>query len=213
MMAVATQSQHPFRVRGFTLLEVMIVLLLMGLAASYVVFNAVGTEPADELEEQVRRIQVVTDMASDYAVMNQKQMGIRFEPDEGTYYFVFLNEENEWQRLEDNDIYAERQLPEPFYFTLNLDDLPWEQDSLMADREIFDEDFALGDAQTDIGNEEDKRLPPPQVLIMPSGDITPFVLTFHYEPGFGSDLPVYYQLKNEDLPPLELAGPLEQVPQ
>ena len=48
---------------------------------------------------------------------------------------------------------------------------------------------------------------------MPSGDITPFVLTFHYEPGFGSDLPVYYQLKNEDLPPLELAGPLEQVPQ
>jgi len=213
MVQAAFHCRNIRQQQGFTLLEVMIVLLLMGLAATYVVFNVVGTDPVDELETQARRLQVVTDMASDYAVMNQQQMGIRFEPDAGIYYFVFLDEQNEWQRLEDNNVYAERQLPEPFFLSLNLDNLPWNQDSLLYDREIFDEDFSLQDTQTQIGSEEDAPLPPPQVLIMSSGEITPFVLTFHYEPGFGSDVPAYFQLKNEALPPLELTGPLEQIPQ
>ena len=64
------------RQRGFTLLEVMLVLLLMGLAAGYVIFNAFSTDPSEQLEREARRLQVVIDMASDYAVLNQQQLGI-----------------------------------------------------------------------------------------------------------------------------------------
>lgn len=198
---------------GFTLLEVMLVLLLMGLAVGYVVFNAFGSTPAEELERHARRLQVVTDMAADYAVMNQQQLGIRFEPEANEYYFVYLDDDDRWQRLTGSKAYAAQTLPEPFFFSLNLDDLPWDQDQLLLDREVFDENFSLDDSQTNIGDEQARQLPPPQVLIMSSGEITPFVLTFHYEPRFGGDAPAYYQLTNQDVPPLALTGPLPQVPQ
>ena len=50
---------------GFTLLEVMLVLLLMGLAAGYVMFNAFGASKSDLLKSQAQRLQVIVDMASD----------------------------------------------------------------------------------------------------------------------------------------------------
>ena len=65
--------------RGFTLLEVMLVLLLMGLAAGYVMFNAFGASQSDLLKAQAKRVQVIVDMASDFAVLNQQQLGLRIE--------------------------------------------------------------------------------------------------------------------------------------
>ena len=90
---------------GFTLLEVMLVLLLMGLAAGYVMFNAFGASKADLLKSQAQRLQVLVDMASDYAVLNQQQLGIRIEQKDNEYYFVFLDENDEWQRIEGEKYY------------------------------------------------------------------------------------------------------------
>ena len=75
---------------GFTLLEVMLVLLLMGLAAGYVMFNAFGASKSDLLKSQAQRLQVIVDMASDFAVLNQQQLGVRFEADKNEYYFVYI---------------------------------------------------------------------------------------------------------------------------
>lgn len=186
---------------------------IMGLAAGYVVLNFFGVDQGEQLKKEGQRLQVLIDMASDYAVLNQKQMGIRFEPLEQAYYFVFLNEDDRWEKISDEKLYAEHTLDEPFRFELNLDDLPWDMDDQLFDRDIFDENFSLDDANTEIGNEEEKKLPPPQVLIMSSGEITPFTLTLSYEPDFSTDDPVYFQLQNQDVPPLLLDGPLEQPPE
>lgn len=202
----------PQTARGFTLLEVMLVLLLMGLAAGYVVFNAFGASQSDLLKAQAKRMQVIIDMASDFAVLNQQQLGLRLEEADNEYYFVYLDDEDEWQRLEGEDIYQPHTLPETFTLTLNLDDLPWETENQLFDREIFDETLSVSEEGVEIGNEEDKPLPPPQVLIMSSGEITPFSLTFGYEPGFGSEDPAYFTLQNKDMPPLELTGPLPEPP-
>jgi len=195
--------------KGFTLIEVMLVLLLMGIAAGYVVFNAFGASKSDLLKSQAQRLQVIVDMASDFAVLNQQQLGIRVEQEDNAYFFVYLDEDNEWQRLEGEKIYDTYTLPEPFTFTLNLDDLPWDTEDRLFDRDIFDENLSVSSDGVDIGNDEEKRLPPPQILIMSSGDITPFTLTFNYEGDF-DDEPVYFTLLNKELPPLALEGPLEQ---
>ncbi|RDV24921.1 type II secretion system protein GspH [Alteromonas aestuariivivens] len=187
----------------------MLVLLLMGLAAGYVVFNAFGVSQVDQLEQQARRLQVIVDMASDYAVLNQRELGLRFEEKDNSYFFVYLDEDDKWQRVED-ELYQAQTLPEPFTFTLNLDDLPWEEEEQLFDRELFDENLSVSEDAVEIGNEEDKPIPPPQVLIMSSGEITPFQLIFNYEPGFGDDDPAYFVLSNQDMPPLALEGPLEQ---
>ena len=68
------RSRYHQKQRGFTLLEVMLVLLLMGLAAGYVMFNAFGASKSDLLKSQAQRMQVLVDMASDYAVLNQQQL-------------------------------------------------------------------------------------------------------------------------------------------
>lgn len=162
----APSQQHS---HGFTLLEVMLVLLLMGLTAGYVVFNAFGSSQSDQLKQEVKRMQVLTDMASDYAVMNQQQLGIRIEPRDGIYYFVFLDDDDRWQRLDAEKVYQEHQLPEPFFMSLNLDDLPWNQDQQLFDRDVFDEQFSLDDADIEVGDDAQKRLPPPQIMIMSSG--------------------------------------------
>ena len=192
---------------GFTLLEVMLVLLLIGLAAGFVMFNAFGASKSDLLKSQAQRLQVIVDMASDFAVLNQQQLGIRFEQQKNEYYFVYLDDEDEWQRIEE-DIYSTYTLPEPFTYELNLDDLPWDVEDRLFDRELFDENLSVSDAGVEIGNEEEKKLPPPQILIMSSGEITPFVLSFNYEGDDGEE-PVYYSLQNQELPPLSLEGPLE----
>lgn len=192
---------------GFTLLEVMLVLLLIGLAAGFVMFNAFGASKSDLLKSQAQRLQVIVDMASDFAVLNQQQLGVRFEQQKNEYYFVYLDDEDEWQRIEE-DIYSTYTLPEPFTYELNLDDLPWDVEDRLFDRELFDENLSVSDAGVEIGNEEEKKLPPPQILIMSSGEITPFVLSFNYEGDDGEE-PVYYSLQNRELPPLSLEGPLE----
>ncbi|MCW8109047.1 type II secretion system minor pseudopilin GspH [Alteromonas ponticola] len=194
--------------RGFTLLEVLLVLLLIGLASSYVVFNVFSSSETDRLKQEAARLQVLIDMASDFAVLNQQELGLRIEEKDNFYQFMRLDEDDRWQVIEE-DIYQKRTLPEPFTFQLNLDDLPWLEEDRLFDRELFDEELSVSDEGVNIGNEEDKPLPPPQVLIMSSGEVTPFTLTFNYEPGFGSETPAYFVLMNEDIPPLTLAGPLE----
>lgn len=194
---------------GFTLLEVMLVLLLIGLSAGYVIFNAFGASQSDLLKDQAQRMQVIVDMASDYAVLNQQQLGIRIEEDDNAYYFVYLDENDKWQRVEDENIYATHTLPEQFSMSLNLDDLPWDVEDRLFDRELFDENLSVSEDGVEIGNEEEEQLPPPQILIMSSGEITPFTLSFNYE-GERGEMPVYFSLQNQDLPPLALEGPLER---
>jgi len=194
--------------KGFTLLEMLLVLFLIGMAVSFVLFNAFSVSQSDRLKEQARRLQVVVDMASDYAVLNQVEVGIRFEPEDNEYFFMLLDEENEWQVLED-DLYSRQTLPESFSFELSLDSLPWEEAVRLFDRELFDETLSVSEDSVDIGSEEDKKLPPPQVLIMSSGELTPFSLMMAYEPEFGEELPVYFFLNNKDVPPLELKGPYD----
>ena len=74
--------------RGFTLLEVMLVLVIMGLLAGTVVFNISGQSGQDRLKKQVQRFQVVFSMASDYAVLNQQQLGLRIDSDKNQYSFM-----------------------------------------------------------------------------------------------------------------------------
>ncbi|WP_394222270.1 type II secretion system minor pseudopilin GspH [Alteromonas gracilis] len=203
------RSNTPNKQHGFTLIEIMVVLLLIGLAAGYVMFNAFGSNHVDLLKSQAQRVQVLVDMASDFAVLNQRQLGIRFEHETNEYYFVYLDDEDKWQRLEDEKMYATHTVPEPFTFELKLDDLPWDVEDRLFDRDLFDEQLSVSDEGVEIGNDEDKRLPPPQVLIMSSGEITPFTLSFNYEGDF-DDEPVYFSVQNQELPPLLLEGPLER---
>lgn len=202
----------PHKVHGFTLIEVMVVLAIMGIAASVVIFSSFGVSEAEKLETQANRFQVIIDMASDFAVLNQQELGVRIEPKDNEYYFMLLDEDQNWQLLDAVEIFKTYQLPEPFTMELELEDLPWiEEDNLFSDG-IFDETLSFDEDRVEIGvDEEEKKLPPPQIFLLSSGDITPFSLALIYEPEYGSDRPVYYRLNAIDAAPIEKLGPLETL--
>ncbi|WP_088331190.1 type II secretion system minor pseudopilin GspH [Lacimicrobium sp. SS2-24] len=198
---------------GFTLLEVMLVLLLMGLIAGTISFTSLSTSKETELKEQAQRFQVVVGMVSDYAVLNQQEIGLRIDTEEtqaNGYYFVTLDDEQQWQRFEPEKLFRPVELQETFFLQLQLENLPWQQEDSLFDNRLFDESLSVSEENVDIG-EEEEALPPPQVLILSSGEITPFSLTFGFEPGFSDDAPVYFQVNAEDMPPLTLSEPLNSL--
>lgn len=194
---------------GFTLLEVMLVITLMGLFVSFVVVNMGGTSQAQQLEKQARRFQVIVDMASHMAILNQRQLGLRIEDEKQSYHFMYLDDDQRWQILANDKVFEETELKEPFTMELVLDGLPWESEENLFDQELFDEELSISDEGVEIGNEEEKKLPPPQILIFSSGEITPFSLIFKYEPDFGDDPVTYYKVNGIDETPLVLEGPLD----
>jgi len=199
------------RQTGFTLLEVMLVITLMGLFVSFVVVNMGGTDQAQQLEKQARRFQVIVDMASDVAILNQRQLGLRIEDEKQSYHFMYLDDNQKWQLLANDKVFEETELKEPFTMELVLDGLPWESEDNLFDQELFDEELSISDEGVEIGNEEEKLLPPPQILIFSSGEITPFSLVFKYEPDFGDDPITYFRVNGVDETPLVLEGPLDSL--
>tara|TARA_R110002153_G_scaffold68547_7_gene182007 strand:- start:15513 stop:16139 length:627 start_codon:yes stop_codon:yes gene_type:complete len=194
---------------GFTLIEVMVVLLIMGLATGTVMLSYTGESGQDLLKKQTQRLQVVFNMASDYSVLNQRQLGLRVEDKNRSYYFMYLDEDEEWQKLELDKTFAEHQLPESFNLELSLTDLPWETEDSLFSSEVFDEGLSVSDDRVEIGKEEDKKLDPPQVFIFSSGEITPFSITLAYEPEFSNEQPSYFRVNGQDSIPLTTEGPLD----
>jgi general secretion pathway protein H len=178
------------------------VIAVMGLIVSVVSYNVIGKDPADEVEQETRKLQVLFDMASDYAVLNQRQLGLRIDDKEMTYEFVALNDEQKWRPVEGQAIFALRELPEFVALELILDDLPWQNEDSLFDTKVFDESLSVSDEGVEIGNEEDIEPPPPQILLLSSGEITPFELRLIYDEPFAQTVPFFFTLQGEDVPPL-----------
>jgi general secretion pathway protein H len=122
---------------------------------------------------------------------------------------MYLDEEQEWQKLELDNTFAEHTLPEMFSLELYLTGLPWETEGNLFSSGVFDEELSVSNEGVQIGTEEDKKLDPPQIFIFSSGEITPFSITLAFEPDFGNELPTYFRVNGQDSTPLTTEGPLD----
>ncbi|MGD2112886.1 MAG: type II secretion system minor pseudopilin GspH, partial [Gammaproteobacteria bacterium] len=140
------------RAAGFTLLELMVVMVLIGIIFSFAVLSMRGDDVAELMQEEARRLQTLLVLANDEAIIRGEEIGVRFE-DNG-YEFLVLALDG-WQ-APDDDLLKPHTLPADI--TLQLE---------------------LGNEQAlDTDAEEPGEEPPPQVLILSSGEMTPFTLIF-----------------------------------
>ena len=187
-------------------MEVILVMALIGLIVSTVSYTAFSSNVQKDIEKQVQRLQVVFNMASDYAVINQLEMGLRIDEQKQSYEFVKLDEDEKWVPIEDVKHFALQNMPEGVALELSLEGLPWQEDDSLFDAGVFDEELSVSSESVDIGKEEDKLPPPPQVFILSSGEITPFELSIKYRSVDQDDF--YYVLQGVDTVPLLFDGPL-----
>lgn len=86
------------RSAGFTLIELMVVLVVVGLLISLVGVSIGGGGERRELEEMTRSLYLRMQAASEEAVMTNREIGLRFEED--GYGFVQLDRDQaQWARL------------------------------------------------------------------------------------------------------------------
>jgi len=145
------------RNKGFTLVEILIVLVIMAVVISMTVLTVSSTARDSQLDEESRRIEGLVGLLHDRALFEGRDFGLRIEPT--AYEFVVYDtRRNRWMMMDQEREYRHRQLPKGITFQLELD-------SQLVVIKPIDRTLATDD------------LPGPQVAIAASGEGTPFRLT------------------------------------
>lgn len=93
------------RQHGFTLLELLVVLVIAGITLGIVSFNAMPS-PQQALQNEAQRIALLLQLARDEAIVRDRP--IAFEVDAEGYRFL-QREEKIWQPLQADDLLRPRQ--------------------------------------------------------------------------------------------------------
>ncbi|WP_375752158.1 type II secretion system minor pseudopilin GspH [Vibrio sp. HN007] len=182
---------------GFTLLEIMLVLVLLSLGAAAVVINLPDSEE-DIAKEEARRFYHRLQLLNEEAILNGKDFGIRFEESAGRYRFLELTQDG-WQ-LSESKYFTERKLEDGGKFEFTLGSNAWNNnDSLFDGTTLFDDEMF---AELE---KEKKQQKPPQVFVLSSGEITPFSLGFGFDDK--KDIEQKWRVKTLESGVIELLAP------
>ena len=137
---------------GFTLLEMMVVLVLIGILTGFALLS-VGPEPAgDQVQSQGERLAALLRYHREAAMLRIENRGLMLN-EEG--YTLLRWDGKEWIEVSDTQASAGGRLPEGLRMDLSVDDLP---------AALKPEKSEQGDAL-------------PQVWLLSSGEMLPFRLT------------------------------------
>ena len=198
------------KTKGFTLLEVLVVIALIGLIVSVVQFNFSGKRPEDTLKKESYQFAALFESAANYGLLNNIELGLYI--DENSYRFLGYDGVR-WSALPEQEWLASQKLPEGVIFKLVLDDLPIEE-PLLFDSSVFkvkEEEYLSFNAIEQAKKAKKEKLLLPQVYILSGGDITPFSLTFYFteEASRYDDLSeLAYRVTGIYSIPLTVAGPV-----
>jgi len=189
---------------GFTLIEVMLVVLVMGLVAGYALYTVDNSAPQNKVERSAKKLAALTQLTLDKAVLSGRDFGIAFSDD--SYHFVELIEQR-WQPAMD-PILSEQSL-EYIDMSLSVEGFEW-----LPDLESFASNDIFSEREVDRDLDEQEKPHIPQLLILSSGELTPFVLNFRIAQAVSAGLTERQQqyqieVKGNSLGLLEVAVPDE----
>ncbi|SEH04626.1 type II secretion system minor pseudopilin GspH [Candidatus Venteria ishoeyi] len=157
------------QVAGFTLLEVLVVMVLIGVILGLAALSTNLGGHQKILETEAKRLQQLLQLATEEAILNSRTLGVQFKTN--GYRFLRL-EDQTWQAVDgttstgDNvgnikQVFRPRQLPEGFELQIEIEGVYTELDSYTqtgVDEMPMDEGGNL-----------------PQILLLPDGETTPFI--------------------------------------
>jgi general secretion pathway protein H len=146
------------RSKGFTLVEILVVVVIMAVVISLAVLSIGVTGRDAQLDEESRRIEGLLGLLHERALLEGRDFGLRIEP--SAYEFVVYEATRDrWLRMDQDHEFRHRELPKGVDFELQLDS----QTVVLK--------------PVDRNMKSDQLSPSPQVAIAASGEGTPFRLT------------------------------------
>ena len=146
--------------RGFTLIEIMMVVVIIGIITATVIINFTGKSRDTELEKEAERLNALFGYVREQAELQTRDYGFRVN--EQNYSFVVFDiMAGQWRPAEEDDALREREFPEGLVPRVIV-----EGRSIVLDvkkRETDVKDFS------------------PQVLIFSNGDLSSFEVSLQRE--------------------------------
>jgi general secretion pathway protein H len=166
------------RCAGFTLIEMMVVIFIIGIVASFATLT-VGQSQTRILQDEMKRLQSLLTLGSDEAVLQTEEFAL--EVYRNGYRFMHLEQAQqqwEWQPVQGNAIFRARCFPDGVELAAEIEGTPavlerldCAAESAKADQEkVKEESSATNKSSTP----EDL---PPRIFLLSSGEMTPFELT------------------------------------
>ena len=146
---------------GFTLIELMVVILLVGLVATFAVINLGGDSARERQQREARRLHARMDLAREEAVLQARALGIRFG--DRAYQFLELRSDR-WRPLAGDGVFGLQELPETMSLSIDIDGL---------DVSLAGEGDEPDDAAGRDGESPDAEALRPQIFFLPGGEIVP----------------------------------------
>lgn len=163
------------RQHGFTLIELLVVLFIIGIVTAMATLS-VGVGSRDQtLEREVRRLEDLLELARDEAVLQGQEYGLTFF-DAGYAFSTYDWAAATWQPVAAGGPLTERRLAAETVIDLSVEG---RKISLTDELPAMSRPTKTSSAGPHKATEKDRsseKSPQPHVLILSSGDITPFEL-------------------------------------
>jgi general secretion pathway protein H len=147
---------------GFTLIEVLIVVVIIGVITAGIVLSVNITGRDRELEKESDRLLALFGYAREQAELQTREFGVMFQ-DDGYEFLTYDTRRATWRSVFEDEALTARHLPDGLGFRLTVEARP-----------------------VVLARPKDSKDKTPQVMIFSNGDLTTFAATLEREGGLRS---------------------------
>jgi len=169
-----TSVSYFSRENGFTLLELLVVVVIVAILFTYTTLAIRSDSPEDIIKKEAQRMERLVQLALEEAILRGEEYGIEVYLD--GYRFLRFTK-NQWLPLSEDKILRERELPLDMELEIRLEEteivIDLASDSMSEQKLDLDIESDLGSDGESDEDEKNRKKAKPQIYLLSSGEITP----------------------------------------